>query len=131
METINSLQKAAFEIAKNNGFHEQPNPIPEVLMKMVCELSEGMEEYRNNKPTVYVNDNGVREITDLKESSFLSADGETTTLLKPEGILSELADTVIRILDTCESNGWDLASMIRIKMKYNRTRSWKHGGKVC
>ena len=39
----------------------------------------------------------------------------------------EFADCVIRILDTCEANGWDLCAAINAKMAYNEGRPHKHG----
>lgn len=71
------------------------------------EISEAWEDYRNNHP--------IGEV-------FYEGD-------KPCGIPTELADTVIRILDTCEHYGIDLAGEIERKMAYNRTRAHRHGGK--
>jgi hypothetical protein len=48
---------------------------------------------------------------------------------KPEGELVELADAVIRIADYCESKGWDLEKALQLKMNYNDTRPFRHGGK--
>ena len=47
-----------------------------------------------------------------------------------EGIAVELADCIIRILDWAGHEGVDLDSIIREKMDYNRTRPYRHGGKV-
>lgn len=46
---------------------------------------------------------------------------------KPCGPLSELADLVIRVFDTCGAYGLDLEGMIKEKMAYNETRPHKHG----
>ena len=104
---LNQCVKEAFDIAKSKGWHETPNNIPDVLMKMVCEISEAMEEYRNHKPEYY-EENG-----------------------KPEGVGIELVDCVIRIFDTFGEMGWDFEKLYRIKMEYNKTRTYKHGGKKC
>jgi len=105
---INETVKEVFEIAKSKGWHEKQNPIPEMLMLMVCEISEAMEEYRDaSKPYLYF------------------VDG------KPEGIQIELADTVIRIMDMFGVMKWDLESAIRTKIEFNKNRSYKHGGKLC
>ncbi|HLD91564.1 MAG TPA: hypothetical protein VI911_11255 [Patescibacteria group bacterium] len=104
---INETVREAFETAKEKGWHENINPLPELLMKMVTELAEAMEEYRNKTPSFYIKGG------------------------KPEGIEIELADCVIRIMDCFGENGWDLERALRVKMDYNKTRSYKHGGKVC
>lgn len=49
--------------------------------------------------------------------------------LKPEGIPSELADIIIRVLDICGANRIDIAAAIADKMAYNETREYRHGGK--
>lgn len=50
---------------------------------------------------------------------------------KPEGIPTEMADIIIRILDTAEFYGINLERAIRLKMTYNRTRSYRHGNKIA
>jgi NTP pyrophosphatase (non-canonical NTP hydrolase) len=68
-----------------------------------------MEEYRNgHKP----------------DETYTSAGG------KPEGIPTEMADVVIRIMDMAGYYGIDLEQAIIDKIKYNKTRPYKHGGKV-
>jgi NTP pyrophosphatase (non-canonical NTP hydrolase) len=131
--SITSMVEEAFSIAKTKGWHESPNPLPEVLMKIVCEAAEAMEEYRNKKPAVYIVDqNGIPVTIDVIDpNSFVKIEGNESVMIKPEGILIELADIVIRVADTCGENGLDLEGAIRTKMEYNRTRSYKHGGKRC
>ncbi len=46
-----------------------------------------------------------------------------------ENFVEELADVCIRVFDLCGAHGIDLESAIIHKMAYNRTRSYKHGGK--
>lgn len=46
---------------------------------------------------------------------------------KPVGFASELADVVIRIMDTAQNMGIDLASVVAMKNAYNRTRPHMHG----
>ena len=49
---------------------------------------------------------------------------------KPEGLPSELADVVIRVLDLAGWLGIDLGEAIRAKHAYNATRPYRHGGKA-
>lgn len=48
---------------------------------------------------------------------------------KPEGVESELADTIIRILDLSEALGLDMGKAIADKMAYNEQRAFQHGGR--
>jgi NTP pyrophosphatase (non-canonical NTP hydrolase) len=47
-----------------------------------------------------------------------------------ENFAEELADVCIRIFDLCGSRDIDLEAAISRKMEYNKTRSYKHGGKA-
>jgi NTP pyrophosphatase (non-canonical NTP hydrolase) len=47
---------------------------------------------------------------------------------KPEGVPSELADLIIRVLDYSEEHGINLLHHIIEKMAYNDTREVRHGG---
>ena len=49
---------------------------------------------------------------------------------KPEGMVVELADAVIRIADLCEALELDLENAIRQKHEFNKTRPYKHGKKI-
>jgi NTP pyrophosphatase (non-canonical NTP hydrolase) len=43
----------------------------------------------------------------------------------------ELADVVIRVLDVAGRYGMDMEKAIKIKMAYNETRPYRHGGKLA
>lgn len=106
---LNELAKEIHENSINHGWWETERELPEILALIHSEVSEVLEEYRNHKqPT---------------ETYFL--------LDKPEGIPSELADIIIRVLDYCAYAGIDIDEAVRIKHEYNKTREYKHGGKVC
>jgi NTP pyrophosphatase (non-canonical NTP hydrolase) len=47
-----------------------------------------------------------------------------------ENFAEELADVCIRVFDLCGSRGIDLEKAISEKIEYNKTRTYKHGGKA-
>lgn len=50
---------------------------------------------------------------------------------KPDMLLEELADVLIRIADYCGHKNWDLNTAVALKMAYNKTRAFRHGNKVA
>lgn len=102
--TLSEIQANIHEWAKEKGWWDTDRNFGEMLALMHSEISESLEAWRKNEAPVWTDGN------------------------KPEGFLLELADAVIRILDTCENFGYDLGQLIKIKMEYNETRPYRHGG---
>jgi NTP pyrophosphatase (non-canonical NTP hydrolase) len=114
---LNSLAEKMHETAVSKGWWEGQVNIPEKLALIHSEISEALEEYRNgNALRIYTNDGGAK---------VLYQDGT-----KPEGMPIELADALIRILDLMSHLEVDIEYCLEVKMKYNETRSYRHGGKV-
>lgn len=109
MRNLQSIQKECHKIAVEKGWHERKHPrsFGDLIALCHSELSEALEAYREKGSVHAVWHRGF----------------------KPEGVPVELADTVIRILDICETFGIDLEHEILMKMEYNRTRKQRHGGK--
>ena len=105
--SLRSLSKSAHSTAVEKGWWDAERSIPEQIVLMHSELSEAVEELRKpNARPFYLKDD------------------------KPEGWGVELADCVIRIMDTCERYNVDLQGLVELKMKYNESRSHRHGNKV-
>lgn len=123
---INDLCKAAYQNAVDKGWYEEPRTFGDAIALMHSELSEALEDYRAGK--------GFKEVWYEGKNSagmpMISAQPITSYAEKPCGVLSELADTVIRIFDLCGHHGADLEGMIAEKMAYNATRPKRHGGKT-
>lgn len=102
------MQRNAWRITEEHGFHELDRSVGDKLMLMVSELAEALEYYRDGHPAnqAWYDDLG-----------------------KPHGVPFELADVVIRIGDFCEENGIDLDAAIAEKNRFNETRPHLHGGK--
>lgn len=78
------------------------------------ELSEALEAYRDHR---------LEDATYLREV----APGR---LPKPEGVGSEFADVLIRLIDVCDIYDIDLAAEYRRKLEFNRKRPFQHGGRT-
>lgn len=121
---INTVQKLVHELAKKKGWYDEPRTTGDSIALMHSELSEALESYRNGEKLPIWQKGKTDEIMITPVSSEWRED------VKPEGVLTELADCVIRIMDFCESRGWDLEEAIKIKHRFNESRPHRHGQKV-
>jgi NTP pyrophosphatase (non-canonical NTP hydrolase) len=79
----------------------------EKLALVHAEVSEALESFRDG-------------------NKFTSV---TITGGKPDGIAVELADVIIRIADVCGKYNIPLHQALGLKLEYNATRPFRHGGK--
>lgn len=99
-KTINDLCSDAFEIAKQNGWHDEKREFGTLIALMHSELSEALEAYRKDSEDVMWSN-----------------------------ITEELADVCIRIFNACGEYNLDLATAIESKMEKNKARGYKYGGR--
>lgn len=112
-----SLAEWADEIAENNiklGWRGESDnrTFGDEIALIHSEVSEALEAYRNW---------GLADVTPLEPLPG--------GLPKPEGVGSELADVLIRVIDTAYWRGIDLEAEVERKIAFNKTRTFRHGGK--
>jgi len=118
IDALNELSRAAYDNAKAKGFHDGDNcktPV-ELYAKWTAnlhgEVSELWEAARKGKLKGPC-DKATQD--DIKRDEFLTCEEE------------ELADIIIRVLDTAGARGINIGRAVLLKMQYNATRPHMHG----
>jgi NTP pyrophosphatase (non-canonical NTP hydrolase) len=106
--------EAVVEVNVANGWFESDRRFGEDMALLHSEVSEMLEAYRDWGP------DDVTYEGDMPEAPALP---------KPQGVGSEAADILVRLLDTCYRYEIDLGAEFERKLKYNETRGYRHGGK--
>lgn len=91
------------ENSKAHGWWDEERTAAEIVCLSHSELSEALEEYRNNRPMVY----GLMIHGDEKDTPYRETDMAAIRErgLKPEGVAVELVDAAIRGMDWLAHNG--------------------------
>ena len=127
---INNFVKEVHENAKAHGWWDKLRSDLEIMALIHSEISEAVEEIRKGTPPAYKFSGVEYKSGETKEYKYTPNDDEFHEHeIKPEGVAVELADAVIRIMDFFAYKNWDLEYVLKIKHEYNKTRSYRHGGK--
>lgn len=115
---LQNMGSDVYFVNEKNGWYEDTDDrtFGDEIALLHSEVSEMLEAYRHW---------GLEDATE-REAEKLVVKPE---ILKPEGVGSEAADVLIRLLDFCRRYDIDLATEYRRKMSHNRTRGYRHGGK--
>ena len=116
---IAEMQEKVYFDNKEKGWHDVQRSFGDLVALLHSEVSEMLEAFR---------DWGINDATNLK-CLVCHGDG-VPHVCKPEGVGSEMADVLIRLLDMSARYGVNLAAEYDRKMAYNRTRPYRHGGKA-
>ena len=111
MKSLEQMQDEVYKVNIENGWFDDNRSFGDDIALLHSEVSEAFEAYR---------DYGFDDPTPINPPNGLS---------KPEGVGSELADILIRLLDTAQRTGVELEVEFDRKMAYNAIRGYRHGGK--
>jgi NTP pyrophosphatase (non-canonical NTP hydrolase) len=106
-KTLNQMTAEIREVNVAKGWRTGNNTFGDYIALLHSELSEALEAYRDRRFEPYTAPNG-----------------------KPDDVGSEMADLLIRLLDTCDVLGIDLAAEYERKIAFNWTRPYQHGGRT-
>lgn len=109
VQEIDSLADLIYTINKEKGWHDTERSAGDLAALLHSEASEFLEDWRNHGPLAYP----IR----------YNAQG------KPEGMAVELADIMIRAMDTAKALKLPLREALESKINYNNTRPYRHGNK--
>ena len=104
IEGWDGLSDEVNKCAVEKGWYEKDRSIAEAIALMHSELSEALEAARHDDPP----SEKIPTYSQVEE---------------------ELADAVIRIMDTAYHEDLDVGGALLAKIEYNWTRPHKHGGK--
>lgn len=138
---LNELRDTSYEIAKSKGWHDpdfDTATFADRMALVISELAEALEEHRKGKPArniEYVKDGAVGCTYAPAHSSGVTADLIKTTALKlvesghkPEGIVIELADVLIRVGDAAGRHKIDLeisSSLVSVEGMVDDPAAWR------
>lgn len=135
---LNELAKEAHQIAVEHGWWEEPPKFEATIALCHSELSEAFEEYRAGRPDVWHACAAGGHCQGAENCPVFSHVENVEDCpaydKKPEGKAVEMADCLIRILDwfgfKMATEGLDPQAIVLEKMAYNKTRPYRHGGKL-
>lgn len=110
--TLQEMSNEVHTYLVDHGWYDQPVSFLEAMALLHSEVSEAVEAWRMW---------GTKDMT-----TAANAGGSQ----KPEGVPSEFADILIRLLDSAKRFGVDLEKEFRTKMDYNHTRPYRHNKRI-
>lgn len=117
------------EAVRVNNFHkgwrsdDAETRTPDTFTALLTtEIAEFFEAYRDGEPDLWYE----HKQPEVSKDTPQAADG---TLGKPQGMASEIADIIIRALDTADELKLPIIQATLHKHNFNTTRPFRHGGK--
>lgn len=113
-KTIAEMTAEVRQCNIEHGWRSGDNTFGDYIALLHSEASEALEAFRDHKTA----------------DATAGYDQALERLPKPEGVGSELADVLIRLLDMADVYDLDLDFEYERKIAYNRTRPFRHGGRT-
>lgn len=122
---LNQLAQEIYANARAKGFYEEAPSVERRVVLIHAELSEAIEADRVGKYCMAE----IRDVDDyLKNEPDHGIKADYERHIKGT-VEEEMADVIIRVLDWAAYNDVDIDAHVRLKMKYNTIREYKHGNK--
>lgn len=130
-KSLAEMQLLVKEVNSANGWFDSERTFGDDIALLHTEVSEAFEAYRK----YHVDDMTIQLCKDRDDHEHFESVSEKAPslyphLCKPEGVGSELADVLVRLLDTCERYNIDLEDEFNRKLRYNATRGYRHGNRL-
>ena len=116
-----AMEAEVHEVNSANGWFDEERSFGDNIALLHSEVSEMLEAFRKWD---------LQDLTEHPGIGTFKVGPDGMRLPKPEGVGSEAADVLIRLLDMTFRYGIDLGTEYRRKLSYNKTRGYKHGGKA-
>lgn len=103
---IEELTEQVYQINYANGWYDRQRPFSADVALLHTEVCEAYEAFRSGEMKTWFTDEG-----------------------EPVGMPVELADILIRLIDTADRYDVDLVGEVKTKLAWNARREYRHGGK--
>ena len=125
LQAIQNIASTCAMIAWHKGFHDDENALLEHLLD--TNASAALQDWTKSAILQAELARIASEVGEAVEA--VRKPGKDQHLPQFDGVVVELADVIIRIMDTCGKRNWPIGEAILEKMTYNATRPHKHGKK--
>jgi hypothetical protein len=104
-------------LARKKGWYNEHRSDPDRLMAAVYQLAKASESIRDNEPPIYQMQG---------DKMVLSHDNKWDPKIRSEGIAMDLARCIIRILDVCGHNKWEINRALKLEVDHIQSKPLRY-----